>query len=202
MTLMTYAANSNAPAFLPLPFDADDIRIAPEQPRHAAAREALLDEALGEARAAKTSERLREGRLPAQGLSFVVLDGDEVVGTLRLWHVNAGGAPALLLGPLAVAQSHRSLGLGGKLIRHALASAALRGHKAVLLVGDAPYYARFGFEAKLTQTLSLPGAVDRARFLGFEIAPGALADARGLVVAAGARGGRRRGVVEALALAA
>ena len=198
MTLMTYAANSNAPAFLPLPLVADDLRIAPEQPRHVAAREALLDEAMGAARHSKTSERLRDGRLPAQGLAFVALDGDEVVGTLRLWHVTAGGVPALLLGPLAVAQSHRSLGLGGKLIRHALAAAALRGHKAVLLVGDAPYYARFGFNAKLTGALTLPGPVDVKRFLGFEIAPGALAAAQGMVVAAGARGGRRGGVQQAL----
>ena len=196
MTPMIHAASSNARAFPPLPFDADVIRIAPEQPRHAAAREALLDEALGGARFTKTSERLREGRLPAQGLSFVALDGGEVIGTLRLWHISADGAPALLLGPLAVTESHRSLGLGGKLIRHALASAALRGHKAVLLVGDAPYYARFGFEAKLTRALSLPGPVDRARFLGFEIAPGALAGARGMIVATGARGGRRGGVAE------
>ena len=201
MTLMTYAANSNAPAFPPLPFDADDLRIAPEAPRHVAAREALLAEAMGPARFTKTSERLRDGRLPAQGLAFVALDGDEVVGTLRLWHISAGGAPALLLGPLAVAQSHRSLGLGGKLIRHALAAAALRGHKAVLLVGDAPYYARFGFEAKLTSALTLPGPVDVKRFLGFEIAPGALAAAQGMVVAAGARGGRRSGVQQALAQA-
>ena len=203
MTLMTYVANSNAAGRFPSAFDdLDDIRIAPELPRHAAARETLLDEAFGGARFSKTSERLREGRLPAQGLSFVALDGEEMIGTLRLWHIDAGGAPALLLGPLAVAQSHRSLGLGGKLIRHALASAALRGHKAVLLVGDAPYYARFGFEAKLTQALTLPGPVDRARFLGFEIAPGALANARGMVAATGMRAGRRGGVAEALALAA
>ena len=202
MTPMIHAASSAAARFLPAFTLADDIRLAPEQPRHLAAREALLDEALGAARGTKTSERLREGRLPAQGLAFVALDGEDVVGTLRLWHINAGGAPALLLGPLAVAESHRSLGLGGKLIRHALASAALRGHRCVLLVGDAPYYARFGFEAKLTRALSLPGPVDRARFLGFEIAPGALAGARGMIVATGARSGRRDGVAAALAIAA
>lgn len=203
MTPITHAANSNAAArFLPAFALADDLRIAPQQQRHADAREALLDEALGAARRSKTSERLREGRLPAQGLSFVALDGDLVVGTLRLWHISAGSVPALLLGPLAVARSHRSLGLGGKLIRHALACAALRGHKAVLLVGDAPYYARFGFEAKITAALNLPGPVDRARFLGFEIVPGALAGAQGMVVASGARGWRRGGAVEALPRAA
>ena len=203
MTLMIDAANSNAAArFMPGFFVTDDIRIAPEQPRHVAAREALLDQAFGDARFAKTSERLREGRLPAQGLSFAALDGEEVVGTLRLWRIDAGGAPALLLGPLAVAESHRSLGLGGRLIRHALASAALRGHKAVLLVGDAPYYARFGFDAKLTAGLTLPGPVDAKRFLGLEIAPGALSAAQGMVVATGARDGRRGGMADLLAKAA
>jgi predicted N-acetyltransferase YhbS len=61
------------------------------------------------------------------------------------------------------------------------------GHKAVLLVGDAPYYARFGFEAALAAGLDLPGPVDRSRFLGFEIEDGALNGASGLVRATGAK---------------
>ena len=48
--------------------------------------------------------------------------------------------PALLLGPLAVAPDRRSRGIGSTLMRHALREAARRGHGAVLLVGDAPYY--------------------------------------------------------------
>ena len=201
MTLTTFAAHDAPTPFLPALDGVEDIRIAPEASRHAGQREALLDAAFGEARFAKTCERLREGRLPGRGLAFVALDGDEVVGTVRLWHVNAGGVPALLLGPLAITQSHRALGLGGQLMRHALASAALRGHKAVLLVGDAPYYGRFGFDARLADRLTLPGPVDRARFLACEIAPGALAAAQGMVVPTGARGGRRGGV-EGLARAA
>ena len=169
-----------------------NIRIAMESSFDVAAREALLDAAFGPDREAKTSERLREGRLPAKGLSLVAKDKGELVGTLRLWRVAAGGRPALLLGPLAVAGSHRSLGVGAKLMREALWRAATLGHKAVLLVGDAPYYARFGFEARLAAGLDLPGPVDRARFLGFEIEHGALEGAEGAVVATGEQARLRR----------
>ena len=169
-----------------------EIRIAEESPFDVAAREALLDEAFGAARFEKTSARLREGRLPAPGLALIARERGELVGTLRCWPVLAGGRPALLLGPLAVAKSHRALGVGAGLMREALRRAAALGHKAVLLVGDAPYYARFGFQAALTAGLDLPGPVDRARFLAVEIEPGALTGAQGMVVAAGARGALRR----------
>jgi predicted N-acetyltransferase YhbS len=155
--------------------------------RHA--RETLLDEAFGPARFAKTSQRLRDGRLPADGLAVVARDEDELVGSVRCWNVSVGGREALLLGPLAVAKSHRSLGIGSALMREALWRAATRGHEAVLLVGDAPYYARFGFEERLARDLELPGPVERARFLGFEITPGALSGARGMVTATGRRSG-------------
>ena len=161
------------------------IAIDDERPMDASAREALLDEAFGDDRFAKTCQRLRDGRLPAAGLALVARDAGETVGTLRCWSVDAGGRPALLLGPVAVARSHRCMGIGSALMREALWRAAMRGHKAVLLVGDAPYYARFGFEASLTRDLDLPGPVERERFLAFEIAPGALEGARGAVRATG-----------------
>ena len=164
---------------------AEAIVVAEERPFDASAREALLDEAFGDERFAKTCQRLRDGRMPAEGLALVARDGDKIVGTFRCWRVAAGGRPALLLGPLAVARSHRSMGVGSALMREALWRAAMRGHKAVLLVGDAPYYARFGFEAALTRGLELPGPVERERFLGFEIMPGALAGATGMVRAIG-----------------
>lgn len=164
-----------------------EIRIVEERAEDVVARERLLDAAMPK-RHEKSSERLREGRLPADGLSLCAFDGDQLVGTVRLWHVHAGpGRPALMLGPLAVAESHRSLGLGGKLMREALWRAAMRGHKAILLVGDASYYARFGFEAAATRALDMPGETDRARFLALEIEPGALQGAAGLVVPTGAR---------------
>jgi predicted N-acetyltransferase YhbS len=181
---------------------AAEIRIGEEAPFDVPAREALLDQAFGPARATKTSARLRDGRLPVDGLALVAKDRRQLVGTLRCWHVRAGGRDALLLGPLAVAKSHRALGVGARLMREALWRAAMLGHKAVLLVGDAPYYARFGFEASLTAGLDLPGPVDRARFLAFEIEDGALDGAEGAVVASGERGALRRRPQEALRQAA
>jgi predicted N-acetyltransferase YhbS len=153
----------------------------------AVSRERLLDKAFGKTRLRKTSERLREGRLPAEGLAFTALDEKgRVIGTVRLWNVIAGSAgPALLLGPLAVDCRHQAKGLGRKLMTHALATARVLGHDAVLLVGDAPYYGRFGFDVALTRSLHLPGPVERARFLGLELTPGALDGAEGLVSASG-----------------
>jgi predicted N-acetyltransferase YhbS len=151
------------------------------------AREALLDTCFGPARFQKTCERLREGRMPADGLSLVIDRDDEIIGTVRLWHVSAGpNRPALMLGPIAIDPSVQSLGLGGKLMREALARAAARGHKAVLLVGDAPYYERFGFSLEKTGSLWLPGPYERNRFLALELEAGSLDGARGLVSATGA----------------
>ena len=150
------------------------------------AREALLDRAFGPERFTKTCERLREGRLPADGLAFAIREAGTLVATLRFWHIDAGGVPALMLGPVAVEADHQSRGLGGALVRHGLARAQAIGHRAVILVGDAPYYNRFGFERSHAERLTLPGPVDPARFLGLELAGGALADASGLVRATGA----------------
>jgi predicted N-acetyltransferase YhbS len=146
------------------------------------AREALLDEAYGAARFAKTSERLREGRLPARGLSLVAVEGRRLVGTVRLWNVVAGpGRDAVLLGPLAVHPDCRNRGIGKALVRRAIARARLAGHGAILLVGDLAYYGRFGFSAASTGGLWMPGRYERDRLLALELKPGALAGARGLI---------------------
>ena len=150
------------------------------------AREALLDAAFGPARFLKTCERLREGRLPADGLALAMKDGGRLVGTVRLWHVEAGGVPALMLGPLAVDRAWRSQGLGARLMAEALERARELGHGAVILVGDAPFYAPFGFSRRATLGLQMPGPVEEERFLGLELVGGALAEARGLVRPTGA----------------
>jgi predicted N-acetyltransferase YhbS len=162
------------------------ITIRHETPFDVARREALLDAAFGDCRFSKTAERLREDRLPAEGLSFVACAEGRMIGTVRLWSIAAGpGRPALLLGPLAVAADFRQCGIGGDLMRHALGQAQAHGHQSVLLVGDAPYYGRFGFTADRTRALSLPGPYARDRLLARELVPGALQGARGLVRATG-----------------
>ena len=163
------------------------VTIREEKIADAAAREALLDAAYGASRFTKASERLREGRLPADSLSLVAVERGRIVGTVRLWHVTAGPEqPGLLLGPLAVDPAHRNRGIGSALVRRAIARARLAGHRAILLVGDAPYYGRFGFTAAPTGELWMPGRFERDRLLALELKPGALAGARGLIAATGA----------------
>ena|SRR6185312_1353478 len=150
------------------------------------AREALLDACFGEDRHMRSCQRLRDGRAPAEGLALSAVARGRFVGTVRLWHVSAGGIPALLLGPLAVNSAYRKLGVGAALMDHALAAARTRGHRAALLLGDAPYYARFGFSADKTGGLNLPGAFERERLLGLEFVCGALDGAWGTIVPTGA----------------
>ena len=171
-----------------------------ESPADIAQREALLDRAMGPGRRRKSSEKLRRGRRPSEGLAFSAKDGDgRLVGTVRLWDVTAGegGAAALLLGPLAVDPSVKSGGIGSALMRRATAEARRLGHGAILLVGDAPYYARFGFTADKTDALSMPGPYEKSRFLALELIEGWLDGARGTLKASGRKaraGAERRGM--------
>jgi predicted N-acetyltransferase YhbS len=160
--------------------------IRAEKASDVVAREALLDACFGENRSLRTCQRLRDGRAPAEGLAFSAMAEGYLAGTLRLWHVSAGGIPALMLGPLAVEASSRKLGVGTALMDHALAAATARGHRAVILLGDEPYYARFGFSAERMAALSLPGPFERDRLLGLELHAGALDGAGGIIVATGA----------------
>jgi len=161
--------------------------ITTEETQHAPMIEALLDTAFGPERHTKTAYRLREGVDPIPELCLVALDHDEhgnetLEGTIRYWPVVIGnGTPALLLGPIAVSERWQGGGLGSKLIRMTLNKAAMAGHRIVLLVGDAPYYARFGFSRQLTLGLQLPGPVDLDRFLGLELVPGGMDGVTGMV---------------------
>lgn len=172
--------------------DAAPFAIRAERASDVVAREALLDACFGANRHMRTCQRLRDGRAPAEGLAFSVVRQGKLVGTVRLWHVSAGGVPALVLGPLAVDASCRELGVGAALMSHALAAAKARGHGAVILLGDAPYYARFGFAALKTGELSLPGPFERDRLLGLELRQGALDGAWGMIAATGAEAPQAR----------
>ena len=175
-----------------LTLDAAPFAIRAERASDVVAREALLDASFGEGRHARTCQRLRDGRMPAEGLAFSAVHEGRLVGTVRLWHVSAGGIPALVLGPLAVDASCRSLGVGAALMEHALAAAKARGHGAVILRGDAAYYSRFGFSTEKTGELALPGPFERDRLLAVELREGALDDAWGMIVATGDKARRPR----------
>ena len=168
--------------------DAAPFVIRAERASDVAAREALLDACFGANRHTRTCQRLRDGRAPAEGLALsVVRQGRQarLVGTVRLWHVSAGVVPALMLGPLAVDDSCRKLGVGAALMDQALAAATALGHGAVMLLGDAPYYARFGFSSAKTSELALPGPFERDRLLALELRQGALDGASGMIAPTG-----------------
>src|ERR1700704_1847107 len=165
--------------------DAAPFAIRAERASDVVAREALLDACFGDNRHARTCQRLRYGRAPAEGLALSALVRGRLVGTVRLWHVSVGGIPALMLGPLAVEASSRKFGAGAALMDHALAAAKARGPRAGILLGAAPYYARFGFSGAKTRELSLPGPFERDRLLGLELSEGALDGAWGMIDATG-----------------
>ncbi|MBR0842060.1 N-acetyltransferase [Bradyrhizobium liaoningense] len=174
--------------------EAAPFAIRAERAADVAMREALLDACFGENRHGRTCQRLRDGRAPAAGLALSAMRQGKLVGTVRLWHVSAGGRPALVLGPLAVDPAFRELGIGAALMHQALAAARARGHAAVILLGDAPYYARFGFSPAKTGELSLPGPFERDRLLAIEFVEGALDGIAGMIVPTGAALPKRRSV--------
>lgn len=145
----------------------------------------LLDLAFGLARRTKTSYRLREGNREAPGLSMVVRDPEVgLAGTISYWPLRIGtaGAQALLLGPLAIHPQRQYRGIGLALMKTTLARAQGLGHALVILVGDAPYYARVGFMKVPVGQLLLPGPIDPDRLMFLELKSGALSAAQGLVL--------------------
>ncbi|AYV46414.1 N-acetyltransferase [Caulobacter flavus] len=153
-----------------VPQDAPSIQI--EAPHHAAAVEALVDRAFGPGRFAKSSERLRETNAKLDDCSFVALRGRTVIGSVRLWPVTIGGQAVAFLGPLAVDSEQRSAGLGQALVEAACQAAGQAGWRAVLLVGDAPYFSRIGFSAAPAAKVVMPGPADQRRVLLKALVPG------------------------------
>jgi len=138
---------------------------AHEAPLDQPAIEALLDRAFGPGRFVKSSERVREVAEFAPELSFCAWADGELLGVVRMWRARVGATPVVFLGPLAVDAGRRSAGVGGALVDRACEAARQAGEMAVLLVGDEPYFARFGFAAAPASAVRLPGPVDQRRVL-------------------------------------
>ena len=150
---------------------ADAPSLANERPQDAALAEDLIDRAFGPGRFTKISERVREFAEFAPELSYCAWRGERLVGVVRQWRVRAGETPIVFLGPLAVEAEERSSGVGGLLVEQACAAAKAAGECAIVLVGDEPYFARFGFSAALTRELLMPGPVDPGRVLAVAFTP-------------------------------
>jgi predicted N-acetyltransferase YhbS len=142
------------------------VRIDAETAADAAAVEAVVLAAFGPGRFAKTAERLREQAVAAVG--FVAREDNRVIGAVRLWPIRVGDTEALFLGPIAVEAGSRRAGLGADLVAACVDHARSTGASGVLLVGDSPYFSRFGFGP--APDVDLPGPVDRRRLLWLPLA--------------------------------
>jgi len=148
--------------------------IRPEEARDAAHIDALLAKSFGPGRYAKSAYRLREGVRPEAGLSFVAIEDGVLRGSVRFWPINVGASPSLLLGPLAVESEQRGRGIGIALMNRGIEEAKVLGHRAIVLVGDLPYYSRVGFLPMKRGSIQFPGPVDPSRILGLALQDGAL----------------------------
>lgn len=146
--------------------------------------EALYDTCFAPGRTALSSYRLREGVPPVAGLSMVARDELGILaGAIRFWPVLVGGQHVLLLGPVAVHPTRQGEGLGALLIEASLELAGPQGWDRVMLVGDAPYYGRYGFT--LLEDVTMPPPTNPERVLGRALTQGAWDGVVGDVTRAG-----------------
>lgn len=157
--------------------------IRPERPEDASAIERLQARAFGPGRFARTAYRLREGAAERIDLGVTASVGSFLVGSVRMGPVRTGTTPFVILGPLAVDPSFEGRGIGTTLTRAAIEAAREAGEGLVILVGDAPYYSRFGFTPVPPGQITLPGPVDPTRLLWLELAVGFRDRVAGLVEA-------------------
>ncbi len=138
----------------------------------------------GPGRFTRTAYRVREGTVPISPYCRAAFEGKRMIAAVRFTEISIGGSGgALLLGPLAVDPAFAGQGYGRGLIAEALAAAGGDGVRLVVLVGDEPYYARFGFHPVPPGQIVLPGPVDPKRLLAAELTAGALQSYHGLIVA-------------------
>jgi predicted N-acetyltransferase YhbS len=134
--------------------------------------EALYDLCFAPGRTALSSYRLRDGVATVASLCLVLRDETgTLAAAIRYWPVEVGGQDVLLLGPVAVHPTRQGEGLGGLLILESLAEARKLGWERVMLVGDAPYYGRYGF--RKLHGVVMPPPTNPDRVLGLPLKPGA-----------------------------
>ena len=157
------------------------LTILHETPADTAAIERLHERTFGPGRFARTAFRIREKIGHRLDLSFTARIGTLLVGSVWQTPIRIGETPALFLGPVTIEPPFRSRGIGERLIRRALDEAREKGHRLVVLVGDAPYYGRLGFRPISKGAATMPGPVDPARLLVCELVDGAFTGVGGAI---------------------
>jgi predicted N-acetyltransferase YhbS len=158
------------------------LSILPEAAGDAQAIERLHERTFGPGRFVLSAYRIREHVDHVLDVSFTARIGTLLVGSVRQLPILIGDTRALLLGPLTVEPPFRSRGIGRLLMERALKDAKEKGHAIVVLVGDEPYYSRVGFKQVPKGRVIMPGPVDAARILVFELVDGAFEGVSGAVV--------------------
>ena len=159
-------------------------RITPEIPDDLDEVEYLYDLAFAPGRSALSSYRLRDGVDPIAELSLVARDKyDILAAAIRFWPVRIGqaGHSALLLGPVAVHPTRQGEGLGNLLISESLERAVALGWSRVILIGDEPYYRRYGFHRKSAENMQFPPPTNPERLLAKALIDGAFEGVSGLI---------------------
>jgi predicted N-acetyltransferase YhbS len=133
--------------------------------------EALLDAAFGTDRFGRTAYRIREGVDAVPALSFALVEGGALIGTIQCWpvaHRAADGTvtPLVMVGPVAIRPNVQRGGHGRALMAHMLDAAETKADSALMMIGDPEYYGRFfGFAAEATAAWDLPGPYEKHRLL-------------------------------------
>ena len=159
-----------------------DVAIMTESSEHEKFIEELNREAFGPARFTRAAHLIRERGGHDKSLSFVLLLDGNLVGTIRMTPIVVGNANGYLLGPIVISPKTKSLGLGSLLMQHTIERAKEKHVPFILLVGDEPYYRRFGFFKVAPGKMTMPAPVNPERLLALELSDGAMEEAKGLVL--------------------
>lgn len=146
----------------------------------------LHSKIFGPGRFARSAYRVREGARSKGDISDfcrIACLGPKIIASITFTEIKIGGIDgALLLGPVAVDPDYRGMGIGSDLINQGLNAARTSGRSIVLLVGDEPYYGRFGFKNIEAGRIIFPGPVNPKRLLGLSLKDEALEKAQGIVI--------------------
>lgn len=175
--LLSHSDDAKAPEL-----SKSDVTIKAETSEHEKFIEELNREAFGPARFTRAAHLIREKGGHDKSLSFVLLLDGDLVGTVRMTPIVVGNANGYLLGPIVISPKTKSLGLGSLLMRHTIEQAKEKHVSFILLVGDEPYYRRFGFFKVAYGKMTMPAPVNPERLLALELSEGAMEEATGLVL--------------------
>ena len=136
----------------------------------------------GPGRYTKSAYRYREKRDHLIDISFVLVDKNQIIGSVRYWEILVNNAPALLLGPIVIHPDYRGCGYGVKLIEYSVNKCNEANHNIIILVGDLSYYSKIGFKRMLGKEITFAGPVNNDRVLYREINTNIIEDSSKIII--------------------